>query len=67
MDFLDYMDDDSGENWDEVFVKWNSVSQKWKKARMTSQAQWDPWAIIKVKNKLNIYESYNINPKLYLF
>lgn len=46
-DFLDYLDDYGG-NWDEAFVRWVGVSEKWKEDRMMPKNYWGSWNLVKV-------------------
>lgn len=46
-DFLEYLDDYGG-NWEEAFLGWVGVSEKWKEDRKMSQNYWGPWNLVKV-------------------
>lgn len=46
-DFLEYLDDYGG-NWEEAFLGWVGVSEKWKEDRKMLQNYWGPWNLVKV-------------------
>lgn len=46
-DFLEYLDDYGG-NWEEAFLGWVGVSEKWKEDRKMSQNYWGSWNLVKV-------------------
>ncbi|KAK9280335.1 hypothetical protein L1049_014023 [Liquidambar formosana] len=46
MHFLEYLDDHEN-NWEEAFVSWISVSERWKEERKMSQSYWGPWNLVK--------------------
>ncbi|XP_077214368.1 calcineurin-like metallo-phosphoesterase superfamily protein [Tasmannia lanceolata] len=60
IDFLEYLDD-CEDNWDEAFVHWVSVSERWKEDRRMSQSYWSPWDLVK-KQKGVIARSYLLRP-----
>ncbi|KAK2982747.1 hypothetical protein RJ640_025163, partial [Escallonia rubra] len=45
-DFLQYLDD-CDHNWEEAFVGWVGVSERWKEDRKLSERYWDPWDLVK--------------------
>ncbi|XP_059659843.1 shewanella-like protein phosphatase 1 isoform X2 [Cornus florida] len=46
INFLEYLDD-CDHNWEEAFVSWVGVSERWKADRRTSQNYWGPLNIVK--------------------
>ncbi|KAJ6806536.1 shewanella-like protein phosphatase 1 [Iris pallida] len=46
VDFLDYLEEYE-DNWEDAFVQWISVAERWKKERKMSQSHWGPWNIVK--------------------
>ncbi|KAF6144823.1 hypothetical protein GIB67_038922 [Kingdonia uniflora] len=46
MNFLEYLGD-YDDNWDEAFVGWIGVSERWKENRKMSQSYWGPLNIVK--------------------
>lgn len=46
-DFLEYLGD-YGDNWEEAFVDWISISKRYKEDRQMSQISWGPWNLVKV-------------------
>ncbi|KAL6341537.1 hypothetical protein AAG906_032657 [Vitis piasezkii] len=59
-DFLEYLDDYGG-NWEEAFLGWVGVSEKWKEDRKMSQNYWGPWNLVK-KQKGVIARSILLRP-----
>lgn len=47
IDFLEYLDD-CRNDWNEAFVGWIGVSERWKKERKMSQNYWGPLNLVKV-------------------
>lgn len=45
--FLDYMGE-HGYDWEEAFVNWISVAEKWREDHSMPQGYWDPWNLVKV-------------------
>ncbi|KAK3019332.1 hypothetical protein RJ639_003863, partial [Escallonia herrerae] len=45
-DFLQYLDD-CDYNWEEAFVGWVGVSERWKEDRKLSERYWGPWDLVK--------------------
>ncbi|KAM7522025.1 hypothetical protein LguiA_011927 [Lonicera macranthoides] len=45
-DFLEYLDE-CEHNWEEAFVGWAGVSERWKEGRKMYQNQWGPWNLVK--------------------
>lgn len=45
-DFLEYLDD-CGHNWEEAFVGWVGVSERWKVDSKVSHNHWGPWNLVK--------------------
>ncbi|KAJ7964261.1 shewanella-like protein phosphatase 1 [Quillaja saponaria] len=45
-DFLEYMDDFK-DDWEEAFVGWIDVSERWKEVRKMSSSYWGPWNLVK--------------------
>lgn len=45
--FLEYLEDYKF-NWEETFINWFSVSERWKEGRKAPQSSWDPWNLVKV-------------------
>lgn len=46
-DFLEYLED-CEQNWEEAFLNWFGVSERWKDERKVSQSYWGPWNLVKV-------------------
>lgn len=46
-DFLEHLEE-CEYNWEEAFVSWVDVSERWKDERKTSQSYWGPWNLVKV-------------------
>uniref|UniRef100_A0A1D1YFR4 Uncharacterized protein At1g18480 n=1 Tax=Anthurium amnicola TaxID=1678845 RepID=A0A1D1YFR4_9ARAE len=44
--FLEYLDGHE-DNWEEAFIGWISMSERWKEDRRMSQSNWGPWKLIK--------------------
>ncbi|KAI4383893.1 hypothetical protein MLD38_009683 [Melastoma candidum] len=44
--FLDYMGE-HGYDWEEAFVNWISVAEKWREDHNMPQGYWDPWNLVK--------------------
>lgn len=59
-DFLEYLDDYGG-NWEEAFLGWVGVSEKWKEDRKMLQNYWGPWNLVK-KQKGVIARSILLRP-----
>lgn len=51
MEYLNYYDD----NWDEAFVSWVTVSERWKVDRKASQSPWSPWRLMEVSNSSSVW------------
>ncbi|XP_020583182.1 shewanella-like protein phosphatase 1 [Phalaenopsis equestris] len=47
IDFIEYLDEH--QNWEEAFVGWIGVSERWKEDRKSSQDHRNPWNLIKRK------------------
>jgi hypothetical protein len=47
IDFLEYLDD-CRNDWNEAFVGWIGVSERWKEERKMSQNYWGPLNLVKV-------------------
>ncbi|KAI3986909.1 hypothetical protein MKX01_014610 [Papaver californicum] len=45
VDFLHHLEN-YGDNWDEAFVDWVSVSEQWKQDRKMNESYWGPWNIL---------------------
>ncbi|KAF3454853.1 hypothetical protein FNV43_RR05301 [Rhamnella rubrinervis] len=45
-DFLEYLGD-YGDNWEEAFVDWISISNRYKEDRKMSQTSWGPWNLVR--------------------
>lgn len=45
-DFLDHLEE-CGHHWEEAFVSWVEVSEKWKEERKMSKSYWGPWNLVK--------------------
>lgn len=45
-DFLEYLAS-YRDDWEEGFVNWVSVSERWKQERKMSQSHWGPWNLVK--------------------
>ncbi|KAK7276055.1 hypothetical protein RIF29_17186 [Crotalaria pallida] len=45
-DFLEYINE-SEDDWDETFIGWADVSERWKKDRAMSRSYWGPWNLVK--------------------
>ncbi|KAJ4971452.1 hypothetical protein NE237_004551 [Protea cynaroides] len=46
IDFLEYLDEDE-DSWDEAFVNWIAVSERWKREHSKSQNYWGPLNLVK--------------------
>lgn len=46
IDFLEYLE--GYEDWEEAFVGWISVAERYKEDRRMSQSHWGPWNLMKV-------------------
>lgn len=52
-DFLEYLNE-CNHNWEEAFVDWIAVSEKWKEDRGKSQNYWGPLNLVKVLEVLSV-------------
>lgn len=46
-DFLEYLDS-YRDDWEDGFVNWVGVSERWKRERKMSHNHWGPWNLVKV-------------------
>ncbi|XP_020101700.1 shewanella-like protein phosphatase 1 isoform X2 [Ananas comosus] len=46
IDFLEYLDE-CGDNWDDAFLSWINIREKWREERRMSEGQWSPWSFMK--------------------
>ncbi|KAI3917356.1 hypothetical protein MKW98_027275 [Papaver atlanticum] len=60
VDFLHHLEN-YGDNWDEAFVDWVSVSEQWKQDRKMNESYWGPWNILQ-KQKGVIARSTLLRP-----
>lgn len=54
-DFLEYLND-YHYDWEEAFVNWVGVSNRWKQNRKMSKDYWGPLNLMKVLNHFNIIQ-----------
>lgn len=47
LDFLEYLEGYEAD-WEEAFVGWIAVSERYKEDRRMSRSNWDPWNLVKV-------------------
>lgn len=45
--FLEYMGE-CGYDWEEAFINWITVAEKWKEDHKMPPSYWDPWNLVKV-------------------
>lgn len=50
IDFIEYLDEHD-QNWEEAFAGWIGVSERWKEDRKASQGHWNPWNLIKGRDR----------------
>lgn len=68
-DFMDYLVD-CDYDWNEAFVSWNSVSERWKEDRRTSHGYWGHLNIVKVFDVMDfvlVFEVVDVYLILFIF